>query len=125
VAALEGNMNRILTAVLISFATIAGSAQNDINHAAQFQIDWRHTRWIDSTLRSIQKVKVGMERFELLEVFTEEGGIATTSQRTYVYRQCPLIKVEVEFAASSRDKELPTDKIVKISRPYLEWAHTD
>jgi hypothetical protein len=124
-APLEGHMTRILTAVLICLATIAGSAQNDINHAAQSQIDWRHTRWIDGTLRSIQKVKVGIERFELLEVFTEEGGIATTSQRMYVYRQCPLIKVDVEFAASSRGKELPTDKIVKISRPYLEWTHTD
>ena len=118
-------MNRILTAVLICFATIAASAQNDINHAAQSHIDWRHTQWIDSTLRSIQKIKVGMTRSELLEVFTNEGGIATTSQRTYVYRQCPHIKVDVEFAASSRDEELPTDKIVRISRPYLEWTHTD
>jgi hypothetical protein len=41
--------------------------------------------------------------------------------RTYVYRQCPYIKVDVKFAASSRDGELPTDKIVEVSRPYLAW----
>jgi len=49
-----------------------------------------------------------------MKVFTTKGGLSTTSQRTYVYRQCPLIKVDVKFAASGRDQELPTDKIVEV-----------
>lgn len=30
-----------------------------------------------------------------------------------------------EEAASSRNKELPTDKIIEISRPYLAWSVFD
>ena len=33
-----------------------------------------------------------------------------------------LEAVDVKFAASSRTEELPADKIVQISRPYLEWS---
>ena len=37
-----------------------------------------------------------------------------------------LIRVEEgRFAASSRNKELPTDKIIEISRPYLAWSVFD
>jgi hypothetical protein len=66
-----------------------------------------------------------MLRSDLIKVFTTEGGLSTTTQRTYVYRQCPYIKVDVKFAASSRDEEVPTDKIVEISRPYLAFSVGD
>jgi hypothetical protein len=68
---------------------------------------------------------VGMTREDLTKLFTTEGGLSTTSQRTYVYQQCPYIKVDVKFAASSREEELPTDKIVEVSRPYLAWSVMD
>ena len=73
----------------------------------------------------MQTVKVGMTRSELMSVFTTEGGISTTSQRTYVLRQCPYVKVDVKFAAANREQELPTDRIVEISRPYLAWSVMD
>ena len=73
----------------------------------------------------MQTINVGMTRSDLMKVFTAEGGLSTTSERTYVYHQCPHIKVDVKFAASSRDEELPTDKIVEVSRPYLAWSVYD
>jgi len=45
-----------------------------------------HSASIASVLNAI---KVGMSRSDLMKVFTTEGGLSTTSQRTYVYRQCP------------------------------------
>jgi len=33
--------------------------------------------------------------------------------------RCLYIKVDVKFAASSNTEDLPNDKIVEISRPYL------
>ncbi len=116
-------MHRFLGISLICIATLASSAGT--NNAVPFQIDEEHTKWIDNALRSIQGIKVGETRVELLKVFTTEGGLSTTSRRTYVYRHCPRIKVDVRFAASSRDQELPTDKIIEISRPYLEWSVMD
>jgi hypothetical protein len=36
--------------------------------------DEEHTEWIASALRSIQTIKVGVTRSELMKVFTTEGG---------------------------------------------------
>ena len=88
-------------------------------------MDREHTAWIADAINAIETVKVGMTRSDLMKVLTTEGGLSTTSQRTYVYRRCPYIKVDVKFAASSRDKELPADNIVEVSRPYLAWSVMD
>jgi hypothetical protein len=85
-----------------------------------------HTRWVESSLSAIRAVKVGMTRADLQRLFTEEGGIATASQRTYVFRECPYIKVDVLFALTEQDgRERPIDRVVEISKPYLEWPHGD
>jgi hypothetical protein len=117
-------MYRIVGVGLICLAILGMSAQT-AKGGSQYEADPEHTKWIDNTLRSIQRIKVGGTRSELLMVFTTEGGLSTASQRTYVYRHCPHIKVDVKFAAPGGGKELPTDKIVDISRPYLDWSIVD
>ena len=109
---------------VVAVAAIAAIAQSNsaVTHS---EIDSEHTEWIASAIRSMQTIKVGMTRSELLTVFTTEGGVSTTSRRTYVYQQCPYIKVDVKFAAASPNNELPTDKIVEISQPYLAWSVAD
>ena len=88
--------------------------------------DKEHTEWVAGALRSIQTIQVGMTRSELMRVFTTEGGLefkdASTSRRTFVYRRCPYIKVDVKLAISNPNDDLPTDKITEISRPYLDWT---
>ena len=88
-----------------------------------------HTQWIAKSLKEIEGVKVGMTRADLLRVFKEEGGISTRTWRRYVYHQCPYIKVDVEFEpiGESENKRIqnPQDKIIKISKPFLEWANMD
>jgi len=61
-----------------------------------------------------------------MRVFTEEGGLSRRTQQKYAYRHCPYIKVDVEFSPleDAQDKS-PGDKIVKISRPYLEYSISD
>ena len=92
------------------------------------QIDQEHTQWIDSVMRSILTIKPGARRKDLLKIFTVEGGISWRKQRKYVYKGCPYIKVDVEFApVGNKDQptEMPGDKIVSISRPYLEYSIRD
>lgn len=43
-----------------------------------------------------------MTRADLLKVFTTEGGISTGLHRTYVSRDCPFFKVDVDFRAVGR-----------------------
>ena len=88
-----------------------------------------HTEWIVKSLKEIESVKAGMTRRDLLRVFREEGGISTRTQRRYVYRDCPYIKVDVEFQPvgdpENKLSENPKDKIIKISKPFLEWSIVD
>ncbi len=90
-------------------------------------IDQEHTKWIDKVMRTIQTIKPGMVRGDLKKMFAEEGGLSARRQRKYVYKTCPYIKVDVEFAPSDNDMstEKPEDKIVSISRPYLEYSIMD
>jgi hypothetical protein len=93
------------------------------------QPDQDATRWVGDALLEIETIKVGMNRGQLLVLFNTEGGLFTGLRSTYVYRRCPLIKVDVEFEAvgrPSRDAEgratvvqSEQDIITKISRPYL------
>jgi hypothetical protein len=112
-------------AQFVFFCILSVGAVTQLESPQPSQIDREHTAWIASALNAMQTIKIGTTRSELMKVFTTEGGLSTTSQRTYVYRQCPYIKVDVKFAASSRDEELPTDKILELSRPYLAWSVMD
>ncbi len=94
-----------------------------------------NTKWISDSLREMKTIEVGKTRADLLKVFTTEGGLSTGLQRTYVYRKCPYIKVDVEFEAVGRPakdaegrvtlEESGKDTIKSISKPYLEWSIID
>ena len=105
-------------------------------HPAQTSpISQRRTEWIAASLREMEQIKVGMTRADLLKVFTTEGGLSTGLQRKFVYRDCPYIKVDVEFepvGRPARDRngrvtleEDRRDIITKISQQYLEWSIMD
>jgi len=83
-----------------------------------------HVQWVESSLKDIQTIKVGMTRKDLLTIFTTEGGISVPQSRQFAYKKCPYFKVHVEFELSQPDKrtESPDDKIIKISKPYLEGS---
>ncbi|HTX22361.1 MAG TPA: hypothetical protein VMD27_10975 [Candidatus Aquilonibacter sp.] len=91
--------------------------------------DTNLTKQISEILTECQKIKPGMTRAELLKVFTMEGGFSTATHRTFIYRGCPYIKVDVDFNLSDPKQnaleERPTDTISKISKPYLDWSIGD
>ena len=94
-----------------------------------------HTEWVVESLKEMQTIKVGMTRADLLKVFTTEGGLSTGLNRTYVFRGCAFIKVDVEFdpvGRPARDREgrvtlveADEDVIKKISKPYLDRSVLD
>ena len=120
----------VLFLVLIVSSSYAGSSPESSD---QTRVEDEHRKWIDQVLQSIATIKPGMTRQNLLKIFGEEGGLSTRTQRKYVYKQCPSIKVDVEFSPvdaagdgkTRQYEENPDDKIVKISRPYLEYSFSD
>jgi len=83
-----------------------------------------HSRWIESVLKETETIQVGMSRSDLKRVFAEEGGISTPHKRTYAFRECPYIKIDVEFerlpSSGASPVENPDDKIARLSKPYLD-----
>ncbi len=118
----------LVISILTIVAVFGGSAQTRSNTDKQ-------TDWIASVIKNVQKIKVGMTRGEMRKMFGEEGGISTTSQRTYVYLGCPYIKVDFEFESRGREikdanglyvrPESDLDVIKRISKPYLEFSIID
>ena len=91
--------------------------------------DVKQIEFVALWLKEIQTIKVGMTRKQLLEAFTTEGGLSSRTWRTYVYRRCPYIKVDVDFKPVGNENDQlgqkPEDVITKISRPYLQWPIMD
>lgn len=111
---------------------LASKGPTPANRAQQTledQASQEHIAWVTQALDRMLTVKTGMTRRDLLEVFTTEGGLSTRLRRTYVYRECPLFKVDVEFTPVGRPArdsdgrvtlvESERDVIKSISRPYL------
>ena len=91
--------------------------------------------WIVSIIKQTSAIKPGMTRADLMKVFEGEGGLSTGLRRTYASRECPYIKVDVEFEPVGRPEhdqdgrvtliEDDQDLIKKISKPYLDWSISD
>lgn len=122
--------------LLLFLGPIAGYLSTPrLNRPMQTQSAQSHVAWVAQVLTRMQAVKLGMTRHDLLTVFTTEGGFSTGLQRTFVSRDCPYFKVDVQFEAvgrRSRDRdgrvsviEDDRDIIVKISKPYLAFAIAD
>ena len=112
-----------------SIAPKAPSAESVKIQDAKAAQNTQHNLWVEKCLREMQSIKVGMTRRDLGKFFTTEGGVSSASWRQYVHRECPYFKVAVEFAPSrdqdGRAREKPTNRITKISRPFLQWSISD
>jgi len=84
------------------------------------------TKAVGKVLETIETIKPGMTRTDLLKIFEEEGGLSWRGHQTYVYRLCPYIKVDFDFQpAAEPDAYRAEDKIIKMSRPYLAYSVAD
>jgi hypothetical protein len=105
----------IASIVVVAVLALALQAQKNEDTAD-------HVQWVEHALKDIQTIKVGMTRKDLMTIFTTEGGFSSFQSRQFVYKKCPYFKVKVQFELSDKTKESPDDKIINISKPYLEGA---
>lgn len=89
-------------------------------------------KWMNKILRQILAIKPGMRRSDLDALFRQDGGINPIGhQYRYVLKECPSIKVDVQFKASAGTNESQQSpkrqdaEIESVSRPYLQWPIMD
>ena len=119
----------VLTAGVFVTSSSIGQGDNSQNEQEATDAPLDHPEWLANSLREMQTVKPGMTREDLFNVFQEEGGLSTRTQRTYVYRDCRIIKVDVTFEVVGSPEEnlveSPKDVIREISKPFLDWSILD
>lgn len=119
-------MPRLASAAILLVAIVVTVSGQELSNERPAEIDHEHTRWINEVLRSIITIQPGMTRKNVARLLTEDGGLQFRGHGRYVYAKCPYIKVDIEFSAvDGGEKFSPEDKIVKVSRPYLEYPTSD
>src|SRR5438270_13223575 len=110
------------TTVLCLLLACAGTAISQDSVTLQ-----GHTQWVGTSLLRMQSVKPGMTRGALQKIFLPDGGLSTRTRQTFVYRECPYFKVDVEFTPSPLATGInePRDEIKTISQPYLAQPTAD
>jgi hypothetical protein len=84
--------------------------------------------FIEQVLKTVGELKIGDTRAKLERDFTPDGGLQFGGTERYVYRKCPLIKIDVEFSrkkGSTWPNLSPEDTLTSISKPYLEYPFYD
>jgi hypothetical protein len=128
--------HRFLMLALLLSATSSDPTPRQIDRSPNGQpCTQDHLAWVTQALVKMESIKPGMTRNDLLQIFTTEGGLSTGLRRTYVSRESPYFKVDVEFEAVGRPGhdadgrvtlvEGLQDAIAKISRPYLQFSIAD
>jgi hypothetical protein len=129
-------MQRRRVIVLLASAAIGGSNVLQAKPIRdQEKFSRAHTAWVAEVLTRIQTINPGMTRKDLFTAFTTEGGLSTGLRHTFVSRECPYFKVDVQFQAVGRPDrdadgrvtlvESGEDIILKISTPYLQFSVAD
>jgi hypothetical protein len=122
-------MKRKLVVALMLVTVAAFCLATPCHKCTRLAANQDHVKWIKASLKEMQTVKAGMTRDQLFRVFTTEGGESNRIVRTYVYHECPYIKVDVQFKPVGNEdnllEERGEDLIGGISRPYLGWSICD
>jgi hypothetical protein len=80
---------------------------------------------VERSLKAALELTAGMSRADVEKRFKEDGGGQFNNKGRFVYRECGLIKIEVDFEVKNDKGFSPDDKIVKVSRPYIEYGTKD
>jgi hypothetical protein len=91
--------------------------------------------WLKQVSEKIETIKPGMTRWDLLKVlrtdgpprprFRTGGGPPQVLRESFVSQDCPYLKIDVEFDEFESGAIPNQDVIVRVSKPYLQFATTN
>ena len=133
-------IRRLFVLFLLSVIVIGGSASVRPTKSANPEpCAQGHEVWLAHLTEKMEAIKPGMTRWDVLKIFRAEGGLPapmptpTGLQRSrFVSQDCPIFKIDVEFEPVARGNlvynlsgfltEDNRDVIVKVSKPYVQFA---
>jgi len=96
-------------------------------HKSKQQTTAKHSQWLADVFANTQSITPGMARADLAKQFDADGG-TLRDQSQYALRECPYIKIIVNFqlpSAAAGKEDWSQDRITTISKPFLEVPSRD
>ena len=94
-----------------------------------------HEAWLKQVSEKMETTKPGMTRWDLLKVLRTEGtarrtlrtggGPSQVLRESFVSQDSPHLRIDVEFVEFEAGAMPIQDVIVKVSKPYLQFAATN
>ena len=129
-------IQRLFVLLLLSVIVIGGSASFRPTQSANPEpCAQNHEAWLKQVSEKMEAIKPGMTRWDLLKVlrtegtprprFTIGGGPPQVLRESFFSQDCPYLKIDVEFHEFESGAVSNQDVIVKVSKPYLQFATTN
>ena len=127
-------IQRLFVLLLLSIIVIGGSASfRPAQSANPEPCAQNHEAWLKQVSEKMETIKPGMTRWDLLKVLRTEGtarrtfitgggGPPQVIRESFVSQDCPYFRIDVEFEAGAVSNQ---DVIVRVSKPYLQFAITN
>jgi uncharacterized phage protein gp47/JayE len=112
-----------LTAVVFCCSLFLGLApKSSVNRQTSLCSDAREA------ITDADGIRAGMTRREIEKRFRRDGGLQFPRTTRYLYPDCDYIKIEISFepvTSHGGDMFSGDDKVVKVSKPYLDYPVAD
>ena len=129
-------IQRLFVLLLLSVIVIGGSASFRPTQSANPEpCAQNHEAWLKQVSEKMEAIEPGMTRWDLLKVLRTEGtprprfriggGPPQVLRESFVSQDCPYLKIDVEFESVAGLDVPNQDVIVKVSKPYLQFATTN
>jgi hypothetical protein len=129
-------IQRLFVLLLLSIIVIGGSASfRPAQSANPEPCAQNHEAWLKQVSEKMETIKPGMTRWDLLKVLRTEGsprrtfriggGPPQVLRESFVSQDCPYLKIDVEFESVAGLDVPNKDVIVKVTKPYLQFATTN
>lgn len=113
--------------VRFSPAVLLMSVLLAVSPRAEQNMDKTTCSLVQQALRDYRQVKNATTRGDVVKYFVPDGGLQFPAKTRYVHPRCEYLHVDVEFelVEPSEIASLPDDKVIGVSKRYVEYTAKD
>jgi hypothetical protein len=124
---MSGGQIAMKRVVRFSPAVLLMSVLLAVSPRAEQNMDKTTCSLVQQALRDSRQVKNATTRGDVVKYFVPDGGLQFPAKTRYVHPRCEYLHVDVEFelVKPSEIASLPDDKVIGVSKRYVEYTAKD